>query len=138
MADGKSIIILRTRPIGISDLVFALRANKATPSSLETFEKAGLVYDLKPEWEMDFLEFLVKTHPANKKNFEHVLLSPPDHIKPSGIRKELKARSPMIPTLYVVFLSRGKPTGIELIPDYYQLLSLLAEAREDGLIPQET
>lgn len=129
--------IIRTRPLGIHDLVFALRGKKTSYSSLEFFERAGLVIDLKPEWERSFVEALVATHPTYEKNFEHFLMSPPENIKPSDILRELKNRSLMIPTLCVVYFQKGIPERIEKIRDYYQLLSLLSDAREDGLIESE-
>lgn len=136
MAKSKMYII-RTRTLGISDLVFALRGKKASYSSLEIFEQAGLVVDLKPEWERPFVEALVETHPPYEKNFEHFLISPPDDIKPTDIIKAIHDRSPMIPTLCVVHLQNDKPVLIEKIRDYYQLLSLLSDAREDGLVESE-
>ena len=134
-----TIRILRTRAIDIPDLVFAIRTKQKTgkkKSSLEIFEENGLVIDLKPEWEEELVRFFVKTHPIEKKNFEHVLVDPPDGILPSQIRDELRVRSPMIPTLYAVTFSKGEPSEIEQIIDYYQLLSLLRDVIEDGLIKE--
>ena len=129
--------IIRTRPLGVEDLVFALRGRKTPYSSLELFERAGLVKDLTKEWERPFVEMLVKTHPTNKKNFEHFLVSPPENIKPSDILKALEERSSIIPTLSVIYLHNGKPIEIEKIRDYYQLLTLVSDAKEDNLIETE-
>lgn len=93
-----------------------------------------MVIDLKPEWETAFVEFLVKTHPCDKKDFEHALISPPKNIRPSRIRKELAVRSPMIPTLYVVYLIDKIPKQVQMISDHYELLSLIADAKEDGIL----
>lgn len=136
--DRKSkMFIIRTRSLGISDLVFALRGKKSSYSSLEVFEKAGLVIDLRPEWVRPFVETLVETHPPHMKDFEHFLINPPDGILPSDIIQAFKENSPLIPTLSVVFLLNKKPIRIERIEDYYQLLSLLSDAREDGLVESE-
>ena len=129
--------IIRTRPLGIHDLTFALRVKKKKYSSLDVFEQAGLVKDLKPEWERPLVEFLVDTHPAYEKNFEHFLMSPPNNIKPTDILKALKDRSHLIPTLFVVHIQQGQPTSIEKIRDCYHLMSLLADARDDGLVGSE-
>lgn len=126
--------IIRTRPLGIHDLVFALRGKKASYSSLEVFEQAGLVWDLKPEWERPLVELLVKAHPTNEKDFEHFLVDPPEGILPSDILKALKERSFLIPTLFVAYIEKDKPARIEKIADYYQLLSLLSDAKEDGFV----
>ena len=131
------IYILKTRPLGISDLVFALRGKKASYSSLEAFNRAGLVIDLKPEWERAFVEALVETKPEWEKNFEHFLQSPPDNIQPTDIIQALRERSSIIPTLCVVYLQNGKPSRIEKVRDYYQLLSLLSDAKDDGLVESE-
>lgn len=130
----QTFVLLRTRPIGIGDISFALRRKGAKKSSLEQFEEAGMVIDLKPEWEAAFVEFLVKTHPCDKKDFEHALISPPKNIRPSRIRKELAVRSPMIPTLYVVYLIDKIPKQVQMISDHYELLSLIADAKEDGIL----
>lgn len=136
---GRSkMYILRTRPLGIQDLVFALRGKKASYSSLEAFEQAGLVIDLKPEWERPLVDILVETHPPYEKNFEHFLVAPPDNIQPTDIIKALRERSQIIPTLCVVHLQNEKPILIEKVRDYYQLLSLLSDARDDGLVESET
>ena len=126
--------IIQTRPLGINDLVFALRGKNASYSSLEAFRDAGLVKMLKSEWEQPFVEALVGTHPVYMKNFEHFLISPPEGIMPTDILKALRERSPMIPTLCVVYLNKGKVHQIEKIRDYYHLLSLLSDARDDGLV----
>lgn len=129
--------IIRTRCLGIHDLVFALRGRKTPYSSLEVFDKAGLVKDLKPEQERLFVEMLVETHPAYVKNFEHFLNEPPDGILPTDILKAFRERSRLIPTLCVVHFQKDKPISVEKIRDYYQLLSLLSDAREDGLVESE-
>lgn len=131
------LYIIRMRPLGIHDLVFALREKKTSYSSLESFERAGLVKDMKPEWERPFVEALVDTHPVYEKDFNHFLMSPVNHIQPSDILQELKKRSNLIPTLCVVYMQKGKPSRIEKVRDYYQLLSLLSDARDDGLVESE-
>lgn len=130
--------ILQTRTLGVHDLVFALRPKKTSYSSLELLQKNGLVTFLKPEWERAFVEALVDTHPTYEKNFEHALVKPPKHMKPSEILKELHQRSPMIPTLYLVYIQDHRPVHIEQIRDYYELLSLISDAKDNGLIQEES
>ena len=135
---NRPICIVRTRQLKIQDLVFSLRTKKASYSSLETLDRAGLVYDLRPEDEKELLTTLVDLHPVEQKNFEHFLVNPPKDVLPSKIKVELAKRTRMIPTLFIVyFSSKGEPEYMEKISDYYQLLSILSEAREDGLVSPE-
>lgn len=135
---GKTQIhLLQTRTLGVHGLVFALRPKKTSYSSLELLEKNGFVTYLKPEWERTFVEALVNTHPPYEKNFEHALINPPNNIKPTDILRALHKRSPLIPTLYLVYMQNGIPVQIKQIQDYYELLSLVSDAKEDGLIREE-
>lgn len=128
------LYIIQFRELGIGDLVFALRGKKTSYSSLETFRESGLVIEMEPEWVRPFVEALTETHPTNKKDFEHFLINPPAGIQPTGVMQALEEHSPMVPTLCVVYMNNKKPIRIEKIQDYYQLLSLLSDAREDGLV----
>lgn len=130
--------LLQTRTLGVHDLVFALRPKKTSYSSLELLQKNGLVTFLKPEWERAFVEALVDTHPVYEKNFEHALVHPPKQITPSEMLQELHQRSPMIPTLYLVYIQDNQLVRIEQIRDYYELLSLVSDAKDDGLIQEES
>lgn len=130
------ICVVRTRQLKMQDLVFSLRPKKSSYSSLEVLERAGLVYDLKPEDEEELLKALVELHPIEQKNFEHFLINPPADILPSRIKVELAKRTRMIPTLFIAYFSLdGEVQHIEMVSDYYQLLSICSDAREDGLIP---
>lgn len=131
------IYIIQFRELGIGDLVFALRSKKTSYSSLEAFKKSGLVIKMKPEWVRPFVDALTKTHPTDKKDFEHFLIKPPAGILPSDVAEALEKCSPLVPTLCAVHMSNGKPIRIEKIQDYYQLLSLLSDAREDGFVAEE-
>lgn len=137
MGQMKKLYIIRTRPLGLHDLVFALRTKKTSYSSLEMLEQAGYVVDLKPEWERPLVEILVQTHPVYEKNFEHFLVSPPEHVKPTDIIQALHERSLMIPTLFVVYLEQNIPSRIEKVEDYYQLLSILSNVKGDKSFHQK-
>lgn len=134
MGRQSKLYIIQTRELGIGDLVFALKSKNSSYSSLETFRESGLVIQLKPEWVRPFVEALTETHPTDKKDFEHFLINPPAGIQPTGVMRALEERSPLVPTLCVVYMNNGKPIRIEKIWDYYQLLSLLSDAREDKLL----
>lgn len=135
MAKPKMCIV-QTRPLGIGDLVFALRGKKTSYSSLEILDQAGLVKQLKPEWEHSFVEAIVETHPVYEKNFEHVLVNPPKGILPSDVLQAFHERSKLVPTLLVVHFQNDRPVLIKKVRDYYEILSLLSDAREDGLVPE--
>lgn len=137
MAEQKKLYVIRTRQLGIRDLVFALRPRRKSYSSLELLEQAGLVRDLKPEWEHRFVQDLVETHPTYKRDFEHALIDPPKGILPSQVYQEIHARSDMVPTLYIVQMQNGHPVTINKVNTYYELLSLVSDARDDGLIPEK-
>ena len=137
MAEQKKLYVIRTRQLGIRDLVFALRPRRKSYSALELLEQAGLVRDLKPEWERRFVRDLVETHPTYKRDFEHALIDPPKGILPSQVYQEIHARSDMVPTLYIVQMQNGHPMTINKVNTYYELLSLVSDARDDGLIPEK-
>lgn len=137
MAEQKKLYVIRTRQLGIRDLVFALRPRRKSYSSLELLEQAGLVRDLKPEWERRFVQDLVETHPTYKRDFEHALIDPPKGILPSQVYREIHARSDMVPTLYIVQMQNGRPVTMNKVNTYYELLSLVSDARDDGLIPEK-
>lgn len=137
MPKMKKLYVIRTRPLGIGDLVFALRPRRTSYSSLEILEEAGLVRDLDPKWEHQFVSDLVATHPAYEKDFEHALIKPPKGILPSQIYKELHARSKMIPTLFIVHTQNDHPIMIKKVESYYELLSLVQDARDDGLLSEK-
>lgn len=132
------ICIVKTRPLQIPDIPFSLRTKRTSYSSLESLTQAGLVYELKPEDEQELLNTLVALHPVEQKNFEHFLNNPPSDVLPSQIKKALEKRTRLIPTLFIVyFYKNGEPRYIEKVTGYYHLLSILSEAREDGLVPPE-
>lgn len=130
--------IIQMRSLGIRDLTFALRDKENRCASLEPFERAGLLVELKPEQERDFVEKLVETHPTHEKNFEHFLVDPPDKILPTDILEALRTRSDIIPTLCVVQTQEingiEKVISIERVRDHYELFSLLSDAEADGLV----
>ena len=82
--------------------------DKSLVKTAAFFEKRGSLWLLKPEWELPFLHVLVKTHPPDKKNFEHVLIDPPDGILPSDVLFMLQTRDAHIPDLLVVTINQKK------------------------------
>ncbi len=134
MAEPLKMCLIQTRELDIRDVMFAVRSRQSSYTALDLFRKANLVYFLKPEWEWPLVQFLVRSHPTNSKDFEHFLVSPPPMVTPSDIVRELKERSRMIPTLFVVRFLAGEPFEIEQVRDYYHLISLVFDAKEDNLV----
>lgn len=98
------IWILKFRDFTIKDLKLGVRSKDTAKSALRFFEEGGYIIPVPPEWEWQFLCGLVKSHPVNKKDFEHFLMETRSGILPSEILKNLEERSEMIPTLAVVKL----------------------------------
>lgn len=130
--------IIQFRKLGIKDLAFALKSQKDKLVSLDPFIEAGLVKELKPEDEGEFVKMLVETHPSHEKNFEHFLVDPPEAIMPTDIITALRERSDIIPTLCVVYPTKQFGThgvfSIERIKDQHELSLLAREAEADGIL----
>lgn len=104
---GTSVIwILKFRDFTIKDLKLGVRSKDAAKSALRFFDERGYIIPIRPEWEWQFLYDLVKSHPVNKRDFEHFLTDTHTGILPSEILKDLQNRSERIPTLAVVKLVR--------------------------------
>lgn len=100
------IWILKFRDFTIKDLKLGVRSKDAAKSALRFFDEGGYIIPIRPEWEWQFLCGLVKSHPVNKRDFEHFLTETHPGILPSEILKDLEIRSEKIPTLAVVRLVR--------------------------------
>lgn len=103
------IWILKFRDFTIKDLKLGVRSKDAVKSALRFFEEGGYIIPMRPEWEWQFLVGLVKSHPVNKRDFEHFLTSTYPGVVPSTIMNDLKKRSDRIPTLAVVKLMKSAP-----------------------------
>lgn len=107
------IWILKFRDFTIKDLKLGVRVKDTEKSALRFFEDGRYIIAVPPEWEWDLLCWLVKTHPVNKKDFEHFLTKTRSGILPSDILKDLKTRSERIPTLAVVKLAREATSDMD-------------------------
>ncbi len=107
------IWILKFRDFSIKDLKLGVRSKNAAKSALRFFEEGGYIVPMRPEWEWKFLYDLVKSHPVNKKDFEHFLMKTCPGILPSEIKKDLRTRSERIPTLAVIKLVRAETGDFE-------------------------
>lgn len=105
------IWILKFRDFTIKDLKLGVRSKDAAKSALQFLTEKGFIITMRPEWEWQFLCELVKTHPVNKKDFEHFLMKTETGILPSDIMKDLRNRTERIPTIAAVKLLR------EEVPD---------------------
>lgn len=129
------IWILKFRDFTIKDLKLGVRSKDAAKSALRFFTERGYIIPMRPEWEWQFLQKLVKSHPINMKDFEHFLVSTRPGILPSEIMGELKARSEIIPTLAVVKLAKSESPDlmqweiedITKVPDATALYNLQKE-----------
>lgn len=104
--DTNVIWILKFRDFSIKDLKLGVRSKDMAKSALRFFDEGGYILSVRPEWEWDFLKGLVKSHPVNKRDFEHFLVKTKSGILPSEILADLKIRSERIPTLAMVKLVR--------------------------------
>lgn len=100
------IWILKFRDFTIKDLKLGVRSKDAAKSALRFFTEKGYIIPMRPEWEWQFLCGLVKSHPVNKKDFEHFLAKTKKGILPSEIMLDLKNRTERIPTIAAVKLLR--------------------------------
>ena len=100
------IWILKFRDFTIKDLKLGVRSKDAAKSALRFFTEKGYIIPMRPEWEWQFLCGLVKSHPVNKKDFEHFLVKTENGILPSEITLDLKDRTERIPTIAAVKLLR--------------------------------
>lgn len=100
------IWILKFRDFTIKDLKLGVRSKDTAKSALRFFTEGGYIIPVRPEWEWPLLNGLVKSHPVNKRDFEHFLMTTRSGILPSEILKDLRERSERIPTLAVVKLAR--------------------------------
>lgn len=106
------IWILKFRDFSIKDLKLGVRSKDAAKSALRFFDEGGYIIPVRPEWEWQFLRGLVKSHPVNKRDFEHFLVKTYPGILPSEIMHDLNTRSERIPTLAVVKLVRSEPADL--------------------------
>lgn len=106
--ETNTIWILKFRDFTIKDLKLGVRSKDTAKSALRFFDEGGYIIPIRPEWEWQFLCGLVKSHPVNKRDFEHFLTKTRTGILPSEILKNLKERSELIPTLAVVKLTRDE------------------------------
>ena len=106
--ETSAIWILKFREFTIKDLKLGVRSKDTVKSALRFFTDGGYIIPMRPEWELQFLRELVKSHPINMKDFEHFLTDTTAGILPSAILKELKERSDKIPTLAVVKLIKSE------------------------------
>lgn len=102
------IWILKFRDFTIKDLKLGVRSKDSAKSALRFFEEGGYIIPVRPEWEWPLLCSLVRSHPVNKRDFEHFLTETHAEIRPSEIIEDLKTRSERIPTLAVVKLARAE------------------------------
>lgn len=98
------IWILKFRDFTIKDLKLGVRSKDTAKSALRFFTEKGYIIPMRPEWEWQFLCGLVKSHPVNKKDFEHFLAKTKNGILPSEIMLDLKNRTERIPTIAMVKL----------------------------------
>ncbi len=106
------IWILKFRDFTIKDLKLGVRSKDTAKSALRFFTEGGYIVPVPPEWEWEFLNGLIKSHPIDKKDFEHFLTKTHKNILPSEIFNNLKERSELIPTLAVVKLVRAEVPDI--------------------------
>ena len=71
--EANMIWILKFRDFTIRDLKLGVRSKDAAKSALRFFEEGGYIISVRPEWEWCLLKGLVKSHPVNKRDFEHFL-----------------------------------------------------------------
>lgn len=100
------IWILKFRDFTIKDLKLGVRSKDTAKSALQFFTEKGYIITMRPEWEWRFLCELVRSHPVNKKDFEHFLVKTETGILPSEVMRDLKERTDRIPTIAVVKLLR--------------------------------
>lgn len=106
------IWILKFRDFTIKDLKLGVRSKDAAKSALRFFDEGGYIIPMRPEWEWPFIRGLVKSHPVNKRDFEHFLMETNSEILPSEIMKDLKNRSERIPTLAIIKLVRPETSDL--------------------------
>lgn len=110
--EANMIWILKFRDFTIKDLKLGVRSKDAAKSALRFFEEGGYIIPVRPEWEWSLLKGLVKSHPVNKRDFEHFLTETYPGILPSEIKKDLQNRTERIPTLAVVKLVRRETADL--------------------------
>lgn len=124
------IWILKFRDFTIKDLKLGVRSKDAAKSALRFFTEKNYIVSVRPEWEWPLLQELVKSHPDNKRDFEHFLVETRSGILPSEILKDLKERSDRIPTLAIVRLFNGEIEEITKVVDANDLHNLQKEIIE--------
>lgn len=125
--ETNAIWILKFRDFSIKDLKLGVRSKDAAKSALRFFEEGDYIVSVRPEWEWPFLCGLVKSHPVNKRDFEHFLTKTHTGILPSEILEDLKTRSERIPTLAVIRLNKGEIEDVTKIVDANGLYNLQKE-----------
>lgn len=128
----KAIWILKFREFTIKDLKLGVRSKNAAKSALRFFTEKGYIIPVRPEWEWPLLQGLVKSHPINKRDFEHFLAKTHSGILPSEILRALKNRSDEIPTLAIVRLAKGEIDIITKVVDAGDLYDLQKEVEGYG------
>lgn len=121
------IWILKFRDFTIKDLKLGVRSKDAAKSALRFFTEKKYIIPVRPEWEWPLLQGLVKSHPDNKRDFEHFLVETYSGILPSEILKDLKERSDRIPTLAIVRIFNGELEEITKVVDANDLHNLQKE-----------
>lgn len=119
--------ILKFRDFTIKDLKLGIRSKDAAKSALRFFTEKGYIIPVRPEWEWPLLMGLVKSHPDNKRDFEHFLAKTHSGILPSEILNHLEERSDEIPTLAIVRVLKGEIEEITKVVDANDLHNLQKE-----------
>lgn len=122
-----AVWILKFRDFTIKDLKLGVRSKDSAKSALRFFTEKGYIISVQPEWEWPLLKELVKSHPDNKRDFEHFLVETHSGILPSEILKKLEERSDKIPTLAIVRVLRGEIEEITKVVDANDLYNLQKE-----------
>ena len=122
-----AVWILKFRDFTIKDLKLGVRSKDSAKSALRFFTEKGYIIPVQPEWEWPLVKALVKSHPDNKRDFEHFLVDTHSGVLPSEILKKLKERSDEIPTLAIVRVLRGEIEEITKVVDANDLYNLQKE-----------
>lgn len=122
-----AVWILKFRDFTIKDLKLGVRSKDSAKSALRFFMEKGYIIPVQPEWEWPLVKELVKSHPDNKRDFEHFLVETHSGVLPSEILKKLEERSDEIPTLAIVRVLRGEIEEITKVVDANDLYNLQKE-----------
>ena len=122
-----AVWILKFRGFTIRDLKLGVRSKDAAKSALRFFTEKGCIIPVRPEWEWPLMQALVKSHPDNKRDFEHFLTKTRSGILPSEVLNDLRDRSDKIPTLAIVRMLKGEVEEIVKVEDANDLYNLQKE-----------